>query len=150
MKIYIDLNLDFEECIGSLKKELIMLNQGNEFNNVAAKTEVKQIYQVDTEFKPNIKLTGISCELLKNNNNKENHVYSWSKEDVYNWFNDRKIDSSIKESLTPCDGKMMAELYKISQDNSDFFLSTLYSDSKARLKDIVFFRIELKSLFCIN
>jgi hypothetical protein len=150
MKIYIDLiNLDFDECFEKLTKELGKLNQENDLSNDFVKTEVKNIHreiiQVDPEI--NIKTKKeISYELGV----METSVSSWSEEDVCNWFRNKKIKVSIREYLTPCDGKVLEELFKISKESRDFFLTKLDLDSNVNLKDIAFFRVELRSLFMKN
>jgi hypothetical protein len=45
---------------------------------------------------------------------------------------------------------VMEELFKISKESRDFFLTKFYLDSNVNLKDIAFFRVELRSLFMKN
>jgi hypothetical protein len=132
-KIYIDFTkYGFDECMTRLEKELKMFDQGD--------TKIIQqndcIEQDTAEKIP-------SSELIV----KKKSVYLWTIEDTENWFNNKKIHSSIKENMSPCDGRLLEQLYKMSHEVPEFFYSTLRLDTKANLKDIACFTVELRLLF---
>jgi hypothetical protein len=134
-KIYIDLlKLDFEECFTILKKELKQLNAGYKLNN-------DETNKFNSEIKPTTKKVSENGQI-------ENTVSSWLEVDVCNWFKKKKIKVFIKEYFTPCNGRVLKELYKMSMEMPEIFVTTiLRSDLNVNLKDIAFFRVELRLLF---
>ncbi len=69
--------------------------------------------------------------------------YDWSQEQVVNYFKSKNVNDSIIENLMPCDGQLLEQLHQTLK----FFHSILRADSKASLRDIVFFTSVLKQLF---
>ena len=74
-------------------------------------------------------------------------VYYWTEIEVNKWLNDQNIKPTIIENISPCDGKLLDQLFQISKEVPEFFFSSLRADSKASLKDVAYFTSELKSLF---
>jgi hypothetical protein len=73
-------------------------------------------------------------------------VSDWTETDVDNWFLEKKILYSIKQNISPCDGNVLGQLYKMSVDVPEFFYSCLRNDTKANLKDLAFFANQLRLL----
>ena len=71
-------------------------------------------------------------------------VSEWTETDVENWFHEKKILYSIKQNISPCDGNVLGQLYKMSIDVPEFFYSCLRNDTKANLKDLAFFANQLR------
>lgn len=71
----------------------------------------------------------------------------WSEDNVNNWFKKRKISESIIEYLSPCNGNLLEQLYITLIEIPEFFHSMLRADSRASLKEIVYFASELRQLF---
>ena len=73
---------------------------------------------------------------------------NWSESQVYQWFVDKNIESSIMKPLWPCDGQMLYEFYLIKNETPDFFYKSLSNWIWGpTLRDITHFSIELKRLF---
>ena len=79
--------------------------------------------------------------------NSSKYPRTWSEEEVGIWFKNTKINVSITESLSPCDGRLLEQLYGTLIRVPEFFHSILHSDSNACLKDIVYFTAALAELF---
>ena len=84
-------------------------------------------------------------EIIKNYSNTKT-VNEWVEIDVDNWFTEKKINNSIKANISPCDGKVLEQLFKMSIEVPEFFYSCLRNDTKANLKDLAFFATELRVL----
>ena len=116
-----------------------MLQQPKEIETSEEKTSAVELTEEIKNYQTEINLPPFT------NNVKFN--LDWNEEDVNNWFKRRRINESIVECLTPCHGSLLKQLYITLIEIPEFFHSILRSDSKASLKDIVYFASELKLLF---
>ena len=136
-KIYIDFTkYEFQDCVERVKKELLMIkNQNSEPVINEQKSEMAN----ELIGKPE------SSIILASNNIKS--IFNWSEADAEMWFNSKNMNASIKENFSPCDGRLLEQLYKMSIEVPEFFYTTLRTDTKASLKDIAYFSSELRLLF---
>ncbi len=79
--------------------------------------------------------------------NKLRFNFDWSEQNVYDWFKSRNINDSIIACFTPCSASLLEQLYITLIEIPEFFHTILRADSKASLKDIVYFASELRQLF---
>lgn len=128
-KIYIDFTKhEFDVCMDRLKKELSLSTAVN--SNIDKKeTNVRKL------------------SANREDDGYEDKISSWNQVETENWFKNRRISIPIRENMSPCDGRLLSQLYKMSNEVPEFFYSTLRSDTKASLKDIAIFASELDLLF---
>lgn len=75
---------------------------------------------------------------------------NWSSAQVENWMKKCKVNSIIIESLLPCDGRVLHQIYIMMKTNPEFFYSSMKNsglNSLKDLKDIAYFSNELMKLF---
>ena len=131
-----------------LKKEaeIVIL----EDNIIETKKELSQINKINETDASKLIHEKKSFESVSNSVNyfeKNISAFYWTEEQSMNWLIKQKIKPSIIESIAPCDGKLLQQLYQMSEEVPEFFYSSLRADTKASLKDVAFFTSELKSLF---
>ena len=115
-KIYINFTKnDFDECIKRLIKEVIQLNKSI--------GDAKGKRTLDNKIKQPIEKEVIQ-KLIK--------ALSWSELDAENWIIDKKFHKEIVESLTPCDGELLYELYKMYIKIPGYFYSSLNSRNQSK------------------
>ena len=131
-KIYIDYTkYDFDECSARLQKEL--KNIQGEDNDVSIVPAIKNEVAIE--------------KTVINVAPKKFMTTNWTQEQVVEWFKSKKVNDLIIENLLPCDGQLLEQLYHTLKEVPEFFHSILRADSKASLRDIVFFTTELRYLF---
>lgn len=76
-------------------------------------------------------------------------TYTWSNDQVAEWFEKKNINKSIVENLGKIDGKILAEIYKIKCESVDFFYQRLLAENgdNIKLSDIALFKNCLDELF---
>ncbi len=77
-------------------------------------------------------------------------VVTWSEIDIQNWFNEKKFNPNLIDTLKPdVNGKILFQMFQILQSTPEFFYTSLRTDSnnKLFLKDIAMFSFELNALF---
>ena len=72
---------------------------------------------------------------------------SWSELDAENWIIDKKFHKEIAESLLPCNGKLLNQLFEMYNKIPDYFYSSLNGSKTIRLRDLLYFSNELKEIF---
>ncbi len=136
-KIYIDYTkYENDECNNRLLKEIkSILNE-----NIRHKQDLKAEYFNNKSLNNETNVSGLSTDELK-------LTLLWSENEVMIWMNAKQINSSIKENILPCNGRVLHQLYKMSADIPEFFYTILRSDTNSNLKDMAHFTSELKLLF---
>ena len=123
-KIFIDFTkYEFNECLHRLKREIEQLTR--------PKYEPKNTENTRT-------LKGKDKFLIK--------ASAWTENDVLKWFHDKKIANEIIDSLIPCDGELLYLLYDMYLKCPEYY-SSLNTDKKIRLRELLYFTNELKKLF---
>jgi transcriptional regulator NrdR family protein len=132
-KIYIDYTkYSFEECSSRLQKEL--KNYHDHDTALSTVSNNSAAVKKETENKSVVS----SGQIISN---------KWSEEEVVNYFKSKKVNDLIIENLMPIDGRLLEQLYRTLKEVPEFFHSILRADTKASLRDIVFFTTELRQLF---
>ena len=129
-KIYIDYTkYSFEECSSRLQKELKNYDPVNVLTTVSNNSSA---------VKKDIENISAPTKIITS---------SWTQDQVVDYFKSKKVNDLIIENLMPCDGRLLDQLYRTLKEVPEFFHSILRADSKASLRDIVFFTTELRQLF---
>jgi hypothetical protein len=75
----------------------------------------------------------------------------WSELDVTNWFLSKNIHPDIVNSLRPCDGRILHQLFNMYTEAPDHFYKSIVfiksSNELTPLRDVCKFTFELKTLF---
>ena len=130
-KIFIDFTkYDFEECIKRLIKEVIQFNESKE--------DVKENEKLENEIKEPIEKKIIPKSI---------NALNWSELDAEKWIKDKKFHKEIAESLLPCNGKLLNQLFEMYNKIPDYFYSSLNGSKTIRLRDLLYFSNELKEIF---
>jgi hypothetical protein len=162
-KIYIDFTkYEFEECISRLKKELFSIIEiKNELKN-EKKTPAQTVEVETNETKTEVKVSGkqfVDKVFGKNDIKKiipeteiskpivSHPAHLWTEAEINFWLIDKNISPAIILNVSPCDGKLLEQLFRMSKEVPEFFFSSLRADTNASLKDIAYFTSELKILF---
>lgn len=76
---------------------------------------------------------------------------NWSESECYKWFQEKKIDENIIKNLSPCDGRILYELFLIKTETPEFFYKSIgllnHSYKSSTLRDVALFSYELKKIF---
>lgn len=76
---------------------------------------------------------------------------NWTETQVQKWFIEKKIDQSIIKNISPCDGRVLYELFMIKNETPEFFYKSIgyvnNSFKNSNLRDIAHFSYELKKIF---
>ena len=56
------------------------------------------------------------------------------------WFKKKKINKIIIESIKPCNGNILKQLYEMMHEAPEFFYSSLNHNKAVQLRDIAHFR----------
>ena len=124
-KILIDFTqYDFEECFERLQKEIVQF-----FDSKVGQIEPKGSDLLDV-------VSQSTLQPLK-----------FSEKEIENWIYERKIIKEISETLLPCDGELLYEIYQFYQKIPEYFYSSLNPNKTLKLRDIAHFTKELKTLF---
>lgn len=83
---------------------------------------------------------------------KKPEAYLWNGAQVKEWFNEKDIHSSIIDSIVPCNGKLLYEIYMIKKEAPEYFYSSFASSrselgEEASFRDMAIFSYELRNLF---
>ena len=73
----------------------------------------------------------------------------WNQSQVETWLNQKSVSRTIKENVTPCDGKILNQIYLMLCDAPEFFYRSISSPDSTHIstRDLAQFAYELKSLF---
>ena len=134
-KIYIDFTkYEFVECCSKLKNELdsVLRNQKEhktektekKIDSTHAKTVIVELNNENTESKviesqligKNLQSKGIDIkkiipEIEISQPNENNPPYLWSESELNFWLIDKNIATAIILNVSPCDGKLLEQLY---------------------------------------
>lgn len=76
---------------------------------------------------------------------------NWTETQVQKWFIEKKIDQTIIKNISPCDGRVLYELFIIKNETPEFFYKSIgfanNSFKNTNLRDIAHFSYELKKIF---
>lgn len=76
---------------------------------------------------------------------------NWTETQVQKWFSEKKIDPTIIRNISPCDGRVLYELFIIKNETPEFFYKSIgfanNSFKNTNLRDIAHFSYELKKIF---
>jgi hypothetical protein len=77
---------------------------------------------------------------------------NWTESQVHKWFMEKRIEASIVKNISPCDGRVLYELFLIKHETPEFFYKSLgYVNNSFNkgptLRDIALFSYELKKIF---
>lgn len=126
-KMFINfLKYDFEECIRRLRNEIL------------------NIYKNDQQ---TANSNSVSSAIVDTNKSSLKEKLSWSESQVDKWLNNKNFKTSIIQSIRPCNGKLLYQMYSMLQNAPEFFYSTLKSNGDLQLKDLALFSYELSNLF---
>jgi hypothetical protein len=93
--------------------------------------------------------TKIKAEKQTTNAKKKNSkkVLDWTESQVNEWLKEKKIHKKIIENITPCNGKLLGQLYSIKSEAPEFFYHSVASNKTLPTIEIVLFVSELTNLF---
>jgi len=130
-KIFVNFTkYNFEECMRRLKHEIVSFEQSEQEN----KTHVVEI----------IKNPVVDVVQSK-------ETYNWSEYQVENWLLEKKINKSIQENVSPCDGKILFQLYEMMNTAPEFFYSSIVHQTKLfQQEKLLVFRNYIYYLFKIH
>ena len=133
-------NIDFtkiglEEGMIRLKNELILVEKDENCSTIKT---------ADPRLEENFTSFAVTPNDFEYNNKP---VINWTEVEVNLWFKNRNISFYITDNLSPCDGKILEQLYQMSKEVPEFFYSTLRADAKANIRDIAYFTSELRNIF---
>jgi hypothetical protein len=133
---------DFKECIRRLKNEIDNINNINDNKQNDSKKEISNKINEDEN---------------QNNNSRSNDnqvvlnekLLLMTESDVDEWLVSKQFKSSIVNSISPCNGKILYQMWSILQTCPEFFYTAMRSDSEnvIGLKDLASFAYELNCLF---
>jgi hypothetical protein len=132
---------EFDECIRRLKLEI----------DSVKKSTVKIINPKQPATQEH--LHSQSSIPASNSNTKETisnqtpNELTWVQEDVEKWFAEKNLNLEILNDLKPCDGKLLRQLFIMSNAAPDFFYHALSSKKYLSLRDTAMFASELAILF---
>lgn len=76
---------------------------------------------------------------------------NWTESQVLKWFTEKRIDPAIVKNVSPCDGRVLYELFLIKHETPEFFYKSVgfaaNSFKSPSLREIALFSYELKKLF---
>jgi hypothetical protein len=128
---------DFKECIRRLKNEIDNINN----KKIDSKIETSNTMNEDE----NQKNTSVSNNQIVINEK----LLSMTESDVDEWLISKQFRTSIVNCISPCNGKILYQMWSILQTCPEFFYTAMRSDSenKIGLKDLASFAYELNCLF---
>ena len=128
---------DFKECIRRLKNEIDNINN----KKIDSKIETSNTMNEDE----NQKITSVSNNQIVINEK----LLSMTESDVDEWLISKQFRTSIVNCISPCNGKILYQMWSILQTCPEFFYTAMRSDSenKIGLKDLASFAYELNCLF---
>lgn len=84
-------------------------------------------------------------QIIKKKNTKK--VLDWTESQVNEWLKEKKIHKKIVDNITPCNGKLLNQLYSIKSEAPEFFYHSVASNKTLPTIEIVLFVSELTNLF---
>ena len=84
---------------------------------------------------------------LKTNTNLIKKVLEWNESEVNLWLKDKKIHKNIITNISPCNGKLLHQLYNIKLEAPEFFYKSISSNKILPTVEILLFVSELTNLF---
>ena len=79
--------------------------------------------------------------------NKVKKTEDWTERDVKKWLKEKHINKLIVQNVSPCNGKILNQLYSIQCNAPEFFYKSITSNKVIPTKDIAVFSYELKLIF---
>ena len=151
-------NYDFNEFLSKLEEELNyiivpenIIIKSHPWMLPVQETAILEVLEeetkTDTANEDTISLSSMPSIASPLVENKLRFNFEWNEEHVYNWLKSRNINDSIIACFTPCSASLLEQLYITLIEIPEFFHTILRADSKASLKDIVYFASELRLLF---
>ena len=126
-KIFIDFTkYDLKECIRRLLKEIDNYTHADLIENIGKLNEKQKSVIED---------------------NKTNLVLRWQEKDVNKWFEEKKFIADIDESVLPCNGELLFQMYSMLQSVPEFFYNSINSNKNLKLRDLAYFTNELSKIF---
>jgi hypothetical protein len=146
-KIFVNFTkYSFDECIRRLLQET-SLSSGLKSNG----TQYKAISVTGTSASVSIDDTNrISSNQVQVKRSNSKSIHDWSVDLVNKWFQDNNINKTIIDSLSPCDGQLLAQVYDLNKQAPEFYyqsISANKSQSAIPIRDILLFTMKLKKLF---
>ena len=71
----------------------------------------------------------------------------WTEAECACWFKENNLNMTIFESLKPCNGMILKEMFKMKKNSSDFFYKSLKEIEHLKLSSIISFSSYLEKLF---
>ncbi len=87
----------------------------------------------------------VNQQIIKKKNPQK--VLDWTESQVSEWLKEKKIHKKIVDNITPCNGKLLSQLYSIKSEAPEFFYHSVASNKTLSTIDIVLFVSELTNLF---
>lgn len=141
-RIYIDVNkLGLDTACAELKRCINLIRNEEKVDVVPETITNNETKPIDTS-------TTNSTNESKTNVNAS--AMTWTETQVEKWLNETAVNRLIVESLIPCDGQVLYQLYHMLKFNPEFFYSSLKIsglNSFKDLKDIAYFSSQIKKLF---
>jgi hypothetical protein len=142
-KIFINFEkYDFEECMRRLRLEIDSLISPNNTND----DDIDKI-----EIKPHQQL--VETKIPVNNIDIKRplpEAHSWNGALVKQWLEEKDIHTSIVNSILPCNGKLLYEIYMIKKEAPNYFYSSIIKEEEEEVpsfRDMAIFSHELRQLF---
>jgi hypothetical protein len=134
------MKVKYEDALKRLKFEISNYLRDSVYRSIE-KSEKTELDVVDK-----------TCEKKKPISEKENsvlvNVIDWSETQVENWTKQKKIiNDVIIQNILPCDGKILAQIYKIQKQAPEYFYNSISGKNTISLKDAAVFAYELETLF---
>lgn len=147
-KIFVNFTkYSFEECIRRLLQETA-LSSGVKLNETQYKSvNISSAYAVPASGDDTSKTTSTGNQAKYSTTKRIN---DWAVDDVNKWFQDNNINKTIIDSLSPCDGQLLAQVYDLNKQAPEFYyqsISANKSQPAVPIRDILLFTMKLKNLF---
>lgn len=135
-RIFIDFTkYEFSECIRRLLLEIDNYHKSEVGSTLTA---------VD---KPSEETNKIETTTNHIENDKVKKAEDWTERDVKRWLKEKHINKLIVQNVSPCNGKILNQLYSIQCNAPEFFYKSITSNKVIQTKDIAVFSYELKLIF---
>ena len=103
-----------------------------------------------TTAKKEISISSSSMTIDKKVEETKNSELNWTEKEVESWMKELNVNTTIRESLIPCDGQVLHQIFLMLKTNPEFFYSSMRNsglNSLKDLKDVAFFSTQLTKLF---
>lgn len=139
-RIFIDFTkYEFSECIRRL---LLEIDNYHKSEIESALTAVDKPTEETNSTNNNIETTLNHIE-----NEKIKKAEDWTERDVKRWLKEKHINKLIVQNVSPCNGRILNQLYSIQCNAPEFFYKSITSNKVIPTKDIAVFSYELKLIF---